>query len=73
MCGIFLLGMRAMYTTDDFFLSSAQTDIFCYTLRFELLDKEEGLTGIKMKILTNLGASLSFRLRTANKELASFT
>ena len=51
----------------------AQTDVSCYTMQFELLDKEEGLAGIKMKILTNLGASLSSRLRTANKELASFT
>ncbi|HMG93850.1 MAG TPA: glutaminase A [Chryseolinea sp.] len=51
----------------------AQTDVSCYTMKFELLDKEESLAGIKMKILTNLGASLSSRLRTANKELASFT
>ncbi len=51
----------------------AQTDVSCYTMKFELLDGEEELAGIKMKILTNLGASLSSRLRTANKELASFT
>ena len=51
----------------------AQTDVSCYTMQFELLDGEEELSGIKMKILTNLGASLSSRLRTANKELASFT
>ena len=51
----------------------ATTDVSCYTMQFELLDKEEGLVGIKMKILTNLGASLSSRLRSANKELASFT
>jgi hypothetical protein len=37
------------------------------------LDKMEHLVGIKMKILMNLGASLSSRLRSANKELASFT
>jgi glutaminase len=51
----------------------AQTDVSCYTMQFELLDKMEALLAIKMKILTNLGASLSSRLRTANKELASFT
>jgi CRP-like cAMP-binding protein len=51
----------------------AQTDVSCYTMKFEFLDKEEGLVAIKMKILTNLGASLSSRLRSANKELASFT
>ena len=51
----------------------AQTDVSCYTMQFERLDGEERLAGIKMKILTNLGAALSSRLRNANKELASFT
>lgn len=51
----------------------AQTDVSCYTMPFEILDGKDQLAGIKMKILTNLGASLSSRLRNANKELASFT
>jgi len=40
---------------------------------YEKLDTIDGLAGIKVKILTNLGASLSTRLRRANKEIASFT
>lgn len=52
----------------------AQTPVSCFTMRYEMLDKMEGIAaGIKVKILTNLGASLSSRLRNANKELASFT
>jgi glutaminase len=51
----------------------ALTDISCWIIRFRILDKMEHLVGIKMKILMNLGASLSSRLRSANKELASFT
>lgn len=51
----------------------AQTSVSCFVLLYEILDKVESLAGVKVKILTNLGASLSSRLRTANKELASFS
>jgi CRP-like cAMP-binding protein len=51
----------------------AQTDVTCFVMLYEILDKVESLAGVKVKILTNLGASLSSRLRTANKEIASFT
>jgi hypothetical protein len=39
---------------------------------YDILQTDGSLTGIKVKILTNLGAILSSRLRTANKEIASF-
>jgi CRP-like cAMP-binding protein len=52
---------------------TAQTDVTCFVMLFEILDKVESLAGVKVKILTNLGASLSSRLRTANREIASFT
>ena len=51
----------------------ALTDITCFIMSFDILDNIENLAGIKLKMLANLGASLSSRLRTANKELASFT
>jgi glutaminase len=51
----------------------AQTRVSCFVMLYEILDSVASLSGIKMKILTNLGASLSSRLRTANKEIASFT
>ncbi|HEU4860861.1 MAG TPA: glutaminase A [Chitinophagaceae bacterium] len=51
----------------------AQTRVTCFVMLYEILDNVESLAGIKIKILTNLGASLSSRLRTANKEIASFT
>ena len=51
----------------------AQTDTSCFVMLYEILDKIDDLAGIKVKILTNLGASLSSRLRRANKEIASFT
>jgi len=51
----------------------AQTDITCFIMRFDILDNIENLAGVKLKMLANLGASLSSRLRNANKELASFT
>lgn len=51
----------------------AQTDISCFVMVYEMLDKVESLAPIRVKILTNLGASLSSRLRAANKEIASFT
>lgn len=51
----------------------AQTSVTCSIMRYEILDKNESLAGIKVKILTNLGATLSDRLRAANKEIASFT
>jgi hypothetical protein len=51
----------------------AQTDISCFVMVFEILDKVECLAPIRVKILTNLGATLSSRLRAANKEIASFT
>lgn len=52
---------------------TAHTDVSCFVMLYEILDKVESLAGIKVKILTNLAASLSSRLRTANKEIASFT
>ena len=51
----------------------AQTNVTCFVMLYEILDKVENLAGVKVKILTNLGASLSSRLRSANKEIASFT
>jgi len=51
----------------------AQTNVSCFIMLYEILDKMENLATVKVKILTNLGASLSSRLRTANKEIASFT
>ena len=51
----------------------AQTKVTCFIMLYEVLDKIESLASIKVKILTNLGASLSARLRIANKEIASFT
>ena len=51
----------------------AQTNVTCFVMLYEILDKVESLSGVKVKILTNLGASLSSRLRSANKEIASFT
>jgi glutaminase len=51
----------------------AQSDITCLIIRFKILEKTKELAAIKVKILMNLGASLSSRLRSANKELASFT
>jgi CRP-like cAMP-binding protein len=51
----------------------AHTDTSCFVMLYEKLDRVESLAGIKVKILTNLGASLSSRLRRANKEIASFT
>jgi CRP-like cAMP-binding protein len=52
---------------------TAQTRVSCFVMLFEKLDSAENLAMIKVKILTNLGASLSSRLRTANKEIAGFT
>ena len=52
---------------------TAHTNVSCFVMLYEILDKVESLSGIKVKILTNLGASLSSRLRSANKEIASFT
>lgn len=51
----------------------AQTNVSCYVMVYDILDKMECLAPIRVKILTNLGASLSSRLRAANKEIASFT
>jgi CRP-like cAMP-binding protein len=51
----------------------AQTYVTCFVMLYEILDNMESLAGIKIKILTNLGSLLSDRLRTANKEIASFT
>jgi glutaminase len=51
----------------------ALTNVSCFAMLFEVLDSVENLSSIKMKILTNLGSSLSSRLRNANKEIASFT
>jgi len=50
----------------------AQTNVSCFIMLYEVLDNVESLASIKIKILTNLGALLSDRLRTANKEIASF-
>ncbi|HSK12670.1 MAG TPA: glutaminase A [Phnomibacter sp.] len=51
----------------------AQTNVSCFVMLYEVLDKVEYLAPTRAKILTNLGASLSLRLRNANKEIASFT
>ena len=51
----------------------AQTNVTCFVMLYEILDKVESLARVKVKILTNLGALLSSRLRAANKEIASFT
>jgi glutaminase len=51
----------------------AQTQVSCFVLLFEILDKAESLAGVKVKIVTNLAALLSSRLRTANREIASFS
>jgi glutaminase len=51
----------------------ALTDVSCFAMLYEILDSMECLASIKVKILTNLGSTLSSRLRTANKEIASFT
>ena len=51
----------------------AQTEVSCFVMLYEILDNIESLAAIKVKILTNLGATLSSRLRRANKEIASFT
>lgn len=51
----------------------AQTNVSCYVMVYDILDKMDCLAPIRVKILTNLAASLSSRLRTANKEIASFT
>ena len=51
----------------------AQTDVTCFVMLYEIFDTVESLSAVKIKILTNLGASLSARLRTANREIASFT
>ena len=52
---------------------TAQTQVSCFVMLYEKLDSAENLALIKVKILTNLGALLSSRLRTANKEIAGFT
>jgi glutaminase len=51
----------------------AHTDISCFVMVYEMLERVESLAPVRVKILTNLGASLSARLRAANKEIASFT
>lgn len=51
----------------------AQTEVSCFVMLYEILDRFDSLAGIKVKLLTNLGATLSSRLRRANKEIASFT
>lgn len=51
----------------------AHTKVSCFVMVYEILDRMEDLASIKVKILTNLGATLSTRLRMANKEIASFT
>jgi len=51
----------------------ALTKVSCFAMLYEILDSMECLASIKVKILTNLGSTLSSRLRTANKEIASFT
>lgn len=51
----------------------AQTQVSCFVLLYEILDKAESLAGVKVKIVTNLAALLSSRLRTANREIASFS
>jgi glutaminase len=51
----------------------AETNVSCFVMLYEILDKIESMAPIRVKILTNLAASLSTRLREANKEIASFT
>jgi hypothetical protein len=51
----------------------AQTKVSCFLMLYEILDSIDDMASIKVKILTNLGATLSTRLRLANKEIASFT
>jgi glutaminase len=51
----------------------AQTNVSCFVMLYDVLDSMECLATIRVKILTNLAASLSYRLRIANKEIASFT
>jgi CRP/FNR family transcriptional regulator, cyclic AMP receptor protein len=51
----------------------AETNVSCFVMLYEILDKIESMAPIRVKILTNLAASLSSRLRAANKEIASFT
>jgi len=51
----------------------AETNVSCFVMLYEILDKIESMAPIRVKILTNLAASLSSRLREANKEIASFT
>lgn len=51
----------------------ALTDVSCYVMVYDKFDEMESLSPIRVKILTNLGVSLSARLRAANQEIASFT
>jgi CRP-like cAMP-binding protein len=51
----------------------AETNVSCFVMLYDILDKVECMAPIRVKILTNLAASLSSRLRAANKEIASFT
>ncbi len=51
----------------------AETEVTCFVMLYDILDKLESMTSIRAKIITNLAASLSSRLRAANKEIASFT
>lgn len=51
----------------------AITDVSCYVMVYDKFDQMESLSPIRVKILTNLGVSLSSRLRAANQEIASFT
>jgi glutaminase len=50
----------------------AQTDVSCLVMVYALLDQVDYLAPIKVKILTNLAASLSARLWAAKMEIASF-
>ena len=51
---------------------TAETNVTCFTLKFDILDANPDLSKIKLKILTNLAASLSHRLRIANQEIEAF-
>jgi CRP-like cAMP-binding protein len=51
----------------------ALTNVSCYVMVYDKFDQMESLSPIRVKILTNLGVSLSTRLRAANQEIASFT
>jgi glutaminase len=51
----------------------AHTELTCFVMVYDVLDSEPALAPIKVKMLTNIAASLSYRLRAANNELASFT